>query len=130
MDRSFKTETKARVRSGAEPASLQIPLVVINREPKFAKAAFEYVQSLLSLTTTDDLTDSRHQHIHRRHGLLIVIHSHVEGFDLLRIVRENDRPLDVLLRQISFMLALQVRPPVDGKLKRLPERFKISIASV
>ena len=42
--------------------------------------------------------------------------AHVEGFDLLRVVGDDDRLLERLLGQIALVLALQIGAPVDGEL--------------
>jgi hypothetical protein len=40
----------------------------------------------------DDLADARRQHVHRRHGLLVVVEPHVERLDLLGIVHDTTGP--------------------------------------
>ncbi len=58
---------------------------------------FSSFSIILSLASTDDLTDSRHQTVHSCNGLVIVVQLHVECFNLLRIIRHEYRPFEDLL---------------------------------
>ena len=81
--------------------------------------AIEIVEPLLALRAADDLADAGRQDVHRRHGLPVVVHAHVERLDLLRVVHHDDGRLDVLLGQPALVLGLQVHAPAHGKLERL-----------
>jgi hypothetical protein len=52
-------------------------------------APVQDLQPLLALATADDLADPRRQHIHRRDRPAVVVQSHVEGFDVLRVVHHD-----------------------------------------
>src|SRR6476661_449188 len=51
--------------------------------------------------------------------VLVVVYSHVEGFNILWIIQHDDGPLDVLLSEIALVLRLQIHSPLHGKLEFL-----------
>ena len=73
---------------------------------------FKRLQIILSLAAADNLSDARHQTVHSRHGLSVLVQLHIEGLDLLGIIRHKDRTLENLLGQIALVLRLQIASPV------------------
>jgi hypothetical protein len=67
-------------------------------------ARIQHLEPLLALAAADDLADPRRQHIHCRARSAVIVHPHVEGFDVLRAVHHDDRLLRVLFSQIPLML--------------------------
>ena len=82
-------------------------------------ARIQHLQALLPLAAADDLADARGQHIHGRHGALVVVQAHVEGLDVLRVVHDHHRPAHVLFGQVALVLGGQVLPPGHRELERL-----------
>jgi hypothetical protein len=79
--------------------------------------------------SADDLADPRRQHVHRRDGAAVVVQSHVEGLDALRVVHHDDRLLCVFLGQIALVLRLQVDPHLTGNSNFSFARSSTSMAS-
>jgi hypothetical protein len=98
---------------------------VLAVDAALSHAAVQYFEPLLALAAADDLADRRCQRVPtppspargrglgRGDGAAVVVHPHVEGFDVLRVVHNDDRLLGVFLGQIALMLRLQVDSPVD-----------------
>src|ERR1700730_10945650 len=77
--------------------------------PRSAMLRSQYVEPLLALAAADDLADPRCQHVHRRDCPAVGVQTHVEGFDVLRVVHHDDRLLRVFLGPIAFVLRLQAQ---------------------
>ena len=56
------------------------------------------------------------KHVHRPHGFVVVVDAHIESFDVLRVVCNDHRFLEKLLREKSLVLGLQINAPFHGKL--------------
>ena len=84
---------------------------------KFRDAVLELGEVGLTLGSADDLADLREEDVHRADGLSVFVLLHVEGLDVLGVVREDDGPLEMLLHEVALVLALQVSAPVDGVLE-------------
>ena len=98
---------------GAVLTEFQIPPVVFGNETALFHPVDEHVVSFFTLATTNDFTDARDQNIHRPNGFAIFITAHIERLNRPRIIRQNDRLIEMLLGQITFMFRLQVVPPRD-----------------
>ena len=103
----------------AVDAEVTIPPVVLLTETEFCHTLIQHIEPFLSLTAADELTDAGDEEVHRGDGLAVVIHTHIESLDILRIVGQEDGALEVLFGQISLVLGLQVAPPVHGILEFL-----------
>ena len=88
-----------------------------------AHAVLQYLQPFLPLRSADDLADPREQDVHRAHGLAVLVHFHVECFDVLRIIRQDHRPFEVVHQEVLVLL-LQVRAPVHRELELLARVFQ------
>ena len=98
----------------AVDAEITIPPVVFLLETELFHTAVEEVETLFSLTAADEFADAGDQKVHRRDGLAVVIHAHIERLDVLRVVGEEDGALEMLLGEVSLVLGLEVASPVDG----------------
>ena len=103
------------MRSGSEATGVEIPPHVLHRDAELVNACLEFVVVRLTLAATDDFTNAREEHVHGTYGLAVVVLLHVERFDFLRVVGENDRTTEVLFDEESFMFALEVSAPRDGE---------------
>lgn len=74
---------------------------------------FEDLVTFFSLGTTDDFPFARNEAIASGDGLPVIVFPHIEGFDFLRVVDEEHRPLDHFLGQITFMFRLEIHAPFD-----------------
>ena len=92
-------------------SEIHIIAVILLAHAQLTDPCRQLVKIILSLASADDLADARYEAVHCRYGLSILIHLHIEGFDLIRIVRHEHRALVNLLRQITLMLGLQVTAP-------------------
>ena len=94
----------------------------------------QFVETLLTHRTADDLTDLGEQHVgalHRRtrcHGTLIahgtaigslLVLFHIERLESTRIVGHDNRLLEVLLDEVALVLRSEVVAPVAGELELL-----------
>ena len=68
----------------------------------------------------DDLADAGREHIHGGNGVAVIVHAHVEGLDVLRIIHHHHRPANVFLGEPAFVFALQIHAPFDGEFKLVP----------
>jgi len=109
--------------AAAVTAQVQIPLVAFLLHMQFVHALLEHIQTLFPLAAADQLADIRHQQVRCRDGLAVIVHAHVEGLDVLRVVGQEQRSLDDLLAQIALMLALEVHAPVDVIVLKLGVRL-------
>ena len=74
-------------------------------------ARFEDIEAFFTLGPAYDLANTGKQDIHGPYGIVILIHAHVKGFNLLWIVGQDHRFLKMLLYQIPLMFRLQICPP-------------------
>ena len=99
-----------------------MPPVVGRLHATLFDPTFQHVQPLFTLAAADDLADSRHQNVHRADGFSVLVTPHVIRFNRSRVIVQDDRLLEGLLGQESFVLGLQIATPLDGILKLLPAR--------
>jgi len=60
---------------------------------------------------------------------VVVVETHVERLDLLRVVHQDHRLADVLLGDVALVLGLQVDAPLGPELELLLAPSRIEIAS-
>ena len=90
---------------------IKIEVIILFLKSQLVHTFLKFLNVILSLASTDDLTDSRHQTVHSCNSLVILIHLHVESFDLLRIICYKYRFLKDFFCKITFMLCLQIASP-------------------
>ena len=90
---------------------IKIEVIILFLKSQLVHTFLKFLNVILSLASTDDLTDSRHQTVHSCNSLVILIHLHVECLDLLRIICYKYWFLKDLLCQITLMLCLQIASP-------------------
>ena len=90
---------------------IQIEFIVFLFQIQFCHPLFQLLIGIFSLASADDLTDSRNQTVHSRHGFAVLILFHVESLDLLRIVCDKYRAFKDLFGKVSLMLGLKVAAP-------------------
>ena len=109
------------MRHRAVAPEVEVPPVGLLVEADGLEALLEHVEALLALRAADELSHARHQQVHRRHRLLVVVHAHVEGLDARGVVvHDGRRALAHHLGQVALVLALQVGAPLDGELELMP----------
>ena len=51
------------------------------------------------------------QNIHRSYRFSVIVLTHVKCFDRRRIIRKNNRPLEMFFNEIALVFALQIHAP-------------------
>ena len=102
---------------GAVLAQIQVEGVVLRLHAQLLDAVFQDIVVVLTLGAADDLADPGNQAVHGGHGLAVGVQLHIEGLDLLGIVRDEDGLLKDHFRQVPLVFGLQVAAPVDGILE-------------
>ena len=113
-DEPLEAGAEARMRDRAIFAKLRVPPVIFWIEFMGDDFLFEQVQTLFALAAPDHFADFWHKHIHGRNSLVVVVRTHVEGFDFLRVVGEDDRLFAIFFREVPLVLRLKIGAPVDG----------------
>jgi len=90
---------------------IHIELIVFCFQSQLIHTCFQLIVIILSLASTNDLTDSRYQTVHGSNCLAILVLFHVECLDLLRIICHKYRFLEDFFCQITLMLCLKVASP-------------------
>ena len=113
-DEALEAQAIAGVLARAIAAKVEVVLVLLGVHAEVGDALLEQVEALLALGAADDLANAGNQAIRCGDGLAVVIHAHVEGLDLRRIVGHEGRALEVLLGEEALVLGLEVDAPADG----------------
>ena len=108
----------------AVSAQIEIPPVIFLFESELLHACGQKVESLLSLRTADDLAYTGNEHIDRGYRLSVVIETHIERLDLLRVIGDEDRLFEYLFGKESFVFGLKVCAPIYGVLELVFMLFK------
>ena len=90
---------------------IKIEIVIFRFQSKLIHTRFQFTVVILSLASSDDLSDSRYKTVHSGYSLAIFIEFHIESLDLFRIISNKYRSLVDLLCQITLMLSLKVAAP-------------------
>ena len=112
---AVEAQAEARVRRRTPAAGIEIPPEFLLVHAQFGDSCMKFAIIGLSLRTADDFADSREQYVHGAHRLAVVVLLHVEGLDVLGVVDQDDRTLEVLLHEVALVLGLQVAAPVAGE---------------
>ena len=110
------------MRHAAITTQVDIPVIGRFLEPLFAQIRQEHLEPLLALAATDDLADARHEQVHRRDRLAVVVAAHVEGFDLFRVVVDRGGTAEMMFGQVTLVLGLKGVPILDRILEGLSAR--------
>mmetsp|Transcript_15791 Transcript_15791/g.40241 ORF Transcript_15791/g.40241 Transcript_15791/m.40241 type:complete len:362 (-) Transcript_15791:841-1926(-) len=92
-------------------AEVQVPLVFACFEACSLHLFQKDIVPLLPLCATYEFPHARHQHVHGRHGFVVLVQLHVESLNSLGVVVDYSGTLEVLLRQEPFVLTGQVATP-------------------
>src|SRR6516165_1178043 len=101
---TFESETKPGVRDRAVATQITIPSVVRLLDAALRHPSVQHVEPLFALAAANDLADTRSEHVHCCDRSAVVVHSHIEGFNILWVVHYDHGPLDVLLSEVALML--------------------------
>ncbi len=112
------------MRHGAVTAQIAIPAVVRRVQTHLSHTRIQYVQTLFTLRTTDDLTNARSQNVHRGNRFTVFVKAHIERLNIFRVVFNDDRCFEVFLCKITLMLRSQVNAPVNRVLEFLTAFLK------
>ena len=126
MTQRSKPRPKAGVAGRAVLAQVKIEPIVLFLQAKLMHAVAQRLEVVLTLAAADDLADAGDQAVHGRDGLAVRVQLHVEGLDLLRVVGDEDRPLEHDLGQVALVLGLQVAAPMDRVLELVVVRLQRS----
>ena len=90
---------------------IHVELIILCLHTQFFHTRCQLLIVVFSLASSDDLTDTRYQTVYCCHSLIVIIHLHIECFDILRIICYKYRTLKSLLCQITLMLCLKIHAP-------------------
>ncbi len=116
------------MRARTEATGIEVPPHVLHWNVTGLDLVEQLVVALLTNRTADDFANLWEEDVGTLNGLLHLltiedrlfgINLHVERLDLLRIVGHDDRLLEVLLDEVTLVLAGQVVAPVAWKLELL-----------
>jgi len=79
------------MRYAAESAKIEIPFVIFFVESHFFDSLQQYVISLFTLASADKFARACHQQIGSGDGFAVIIQAHIECFDILRVIGDEDR---------------------------------------
>src|SRR5690349_5044028 len=116
---ALETEAEAGMGHGPITAEIEIPFIILWVHFVAAHARFQDLQAFLALAPSDNLANSRHQQVHRRHRFVVVVQPHVERFDLLWVIKDSDRTFEMLLAQPALVLRLQIQTVLHRELELL-----------
>ena len=111
------------MRNRPVTAKIEIPFVIGWIHFVAAHVRLQYLKPLFALAAADDFANPRHEQIHRRHRFAVIVQSHVERFDLLRIIEDRDRTL-LFLGQPTLVFRLQIQSVFDRKLEFFAALFE------
>jgi hypothetical protein len=114
-DQSLKAEAEPSVGDGAKAPEVEVPLQRVFANAHLSHALLQMLDTLFSLASSNDLADTRQQHIHRRYslpaGLTSLVLTHVKALDFLGVIDDDHRALVNLVREIALVLAGEVCAP-------------------
>jgi hypothetical protein len=113
-DESLHTHAPSTVRGSSPFPELLVPGVLIGREASGAHGHVEGLGPLLADAPTHELAHSGDEEVEAGDGPSIGVDAHVEGFLLLGVVGDEDRPSDMLLGEEALVLALDPGAPGGG----------------
>jgi hypothetical protein len=105
------------VRDTTEATKVNVPPIGFLTETKALHVVEKDVETFFSLATSNDFSDARHKNVHGCDGFAIIVETHVEGFDFLRVVIHCCRTLEVLFSEVAFVFALKIDSPTNGVIK-------------
>ena len=120
----LQAQAETGMRYRAVTAEIEVPPILFWVEVLLPHPLLKNIESFFALTAADNFAHPGNEHVHGPHGAVVVVDSHVEGFDLSRIVVKNDRTLKMLFGEIPFVLGLQVVAPRYGKLETAAALFQ------
>ena len=77
-DQAFKTKTKTGMWNSTVATQIAIPPVIFFIQAHLQHTFVQNVQTLFTLGTTNDLTDTRSQNVHCCNGFTVFVKAHVE----------------------------------------------------
>ena len=126
---ALKTQTESRMGNRSVFSQVAVPTEVLFEAP-FPPGVHRGHPGAPLAENLHDLPDSRSQNIHGCNRFLVVVHSHVEGFDILGVVHHHHRASHMLLREPALVFALQVDAPLNREFKFLAALSRALTASV
>ena len=93
-------------------AEIHVPPVIFLGHSRLFYSCLQHVVAFFSLASADDLTYARNEQVACRNCLVVIVQTHVECLDLLRIVSNEYRLFIYLLSDVSLVLCLQVDAPL------------------
>lgn len=111
-DQTLETQSETTVRDRSIAAEIQIPLQTLLGHLHLVHASLQDVQVLLTLRSSNQLSNLGHQNIHSADSLAIVVQLHVEGLNILGIVSHDHRALEHLLSEVALVLRAEIESPV------------------
>src|SRR5947207_15335582 len=91
---------------------IQIPFVIGWIEMMSAYVFLQHFEPLFALTAAHDFANSGHQQIHCCHRFPVIVQTHVERSDLLRVTETRDRAIEVFLGPPALERALLIQAVV------------------
>ncbi len=112
------------MRHGAEFTRIQVPPHILHGDAQFVDTCQQFLVIGFALAAADNFADLGEEDVHGTYGAAVFVLLHIESLDFLGIIGEYHRTFEVLLDQITFVLALEVGTPIYGELEFVPALFK------
>ena len=73
----------------------------------------QFLVIIFTLTSANNLANTRNKKVHSRYRLIIRIHLHIESFNLLWIIGNKHRAFKYLFCQITLVFCLKIGSPMN-----------------
>lgn len=114
---SLESESESSVWDGSVSSEIQIKLIVINIQSLLLNGLLEGIQSLFSLTSSNQFSNSWSKKIHSTNSFSVSVSSHVESLEILWIVVDTNWSLEDDLSQVSLVLSREIDSPMNWVLE-------------
>ena len=85
----LEAQSETRMRHRTILPQVRVPPYVVCRQPTLHAAALQHIQSFLTLRATNELPNLGDKDVHSSTGGVVVVETHVESLDVLRVVVHN-----------------------------------------
>src|SRR3989339_1097492 len=108
---ALEAQAETGVLDPAVFPEIEIPPIILFFKAAFRHPRFQDIDPFFPLAPPDHLSYPGNQEIHGGDGFSVIVQTHVESLDLFRVVGHEDRLFKNLVREIAFVLGLQIDPP-------------------
>lgn len=109
---------------GSVASQVAVPRVGFFIHVEFVESFIEVVESFFALATADDFADTGDEDVHGGDGFIIVVHAHIEGFDIFGVIDDGDGSTDDFFGEATFVFGLEIHAPEDVEIEFLVGIFE------